>query len=151
MDVRRYLKKISGPLLDRIDLHIEVTPVSFDQMTADRKAEKSVVVRERVIKAREMQSVRYIEMEDVHSNAMMPSHLVKKICIINEGGKNPAKNRHGKTGPFRQGIRSHTKSFPEQSLIWLARKRSKLSTLLKPFNTEAWTEKGGWGENSSRF
>jgi magnesium chelatase family protein len=87
MDVRRYLKKISGPLLDRIDLHIEVTPVSFDQMTADRKAEKSEVVRERVIKAREMQSARYIEMEDVHSNAMMPSHMVKKICIINEGGK----------------------------------------------------------------
>jgi magnesium chelatase family protein len=98
MDVRRYLKKISGPLLDRIDLHIEVTPVSFDQMTADRKAEKSVVVRERVIKAREMQSVRYIEMEDVHSNAMMPSHLVKKICIINEGGKTLLKTAMEKLG-----------------------------------------------------
>jgi magnesium chelatase family protein len=98
MDVRRYLKKISGPLLDRIDLHIEVTPVSFDQMTADRKAEKSEVVRERVIKARETQSARYIEMEDVHSNAMMPSHMVKKICIINEGGKTLLKTAMEKLG-----------------------------------------------------
>ena len=53
-DVKRYLRKISGPLLDRIDLHIEVTPVSFDQMTADRKAEKGKVIRDRVIQAREM-------------------------------------------------------------------------------------------------
>jgi magnesium chelatase family protein len=98
MDVRRYLKKISGPLLDRIDLHIEVTPVSFDQMTADRKAEKSEVVRDRVIKARELQSARYIEMEDVHSNAMMPSHMVKKICIINEGGKTLLKTAMEKLG-----------------------------------------------------
>jgi magnesium chelatase family protein len=98
MDVRRYLKKISGPLLDRIDLHIEVTPVSFDQMTADRKAEKSEVVRARVIKAREMQSVRYNDMNDVHSNAMMPSHMVKKICIVNEAGKTLLKTAMEKLG-----------------------------------------------------
>jgi len=98
MDVRRYLKKISGPLLDRIDLHIEVTPVSFDQMTADRKSEKSEVVRERVIKAREIQSARYVEMEDVHSNAMMPSHMVKKICKVNEAGKTLLKTAMEKLG-----------------------------------------------------
>ncbi len=98
MDVRRYLKKISGPLLDRIDLHIEVTPVSFDQMTADRKAEKSEVVRERVIKAREMQSFRYVEMEEVYCNAMMPSHMVKKICKVNEAGKTLLKTAMEKLG-----------------------------------------------------
>jgi magnesium chelatase family protein len=98
MDVRRYLKKISGPLLDRIDLHIEVTPVSFDQMTANRTAEKSEVVRQRVIKAREIQSERYNDMEDVHSNAMMPSHMVKKICIINEAGKTLLKTAMEKLG-----------------------------------------------------
>jgi magnesium chelatase family protein len=87
MDVRRYLRKISGPLLDRIDLRIEVTPVSFDQMTADRKAEKSSIIRERVIKARELQSVRFNEMADVYSNAMMPSQMVKKICKTNDAGK----------------------------------------------------------------
>ena len=98
MDVRRYLKKISGPLLDRIDLHIEVTPVSFDQMTANRTAEKSEVVRQRVIKAREIQSERYNDMEDVHSNAMMPSHMVKKICIVNEAGKTLLKTAMEKLG-----------------------------------------------------
>ena len=87
MDVRRYLRKISGPLLDRIDLHIEVTPVSFEQMTADRKAEKSSVIRERVIKARDIQSARFNEMNDIYSNAMMPSQMVKKICKTNEAGK----------------------------------------------------------------
>jgi magnesium chelatase family protein len=112
MDVRRYLKKISGPLLDRIDLHIEVTPVSFDQMTANRTAEKSEVVRQRVIKAREIQSARYNDMEDVHSNAMMPSHMVKKICIVNEAGKTLLENGHGKIRPFCQGLRSHPESLP---------------------------------------
>ena len=86
-DVRRYLKKISGPLLDRIDLHIEVTPVSFEEMTADRRAEKSSVIRERVIKARKIQSERFKDVPDVHSNAMMPSQMVKKVCHINEAGK----------------------------------------------------------------
>lgn len=98
MDVRRYLRKISGPLLDRIDLHIEVTPVSFEQMTAERKTEKSEVVRERVIKARGLQSERYAEMPDVHSNAMMPSHMVKKICKVNEAGKTLLKTAMEKLG-----------------------------------------------------
>ena len=98
MDVRRYLRKISGPLLDRIDLHIEVTPVSFDQMTADRKAEKSMVIRERVIKAREIQSARFNDMNDVYSNAMMPAQMVKKICKTNEAGKTLLKTAMEKLG-----------------------------------------------------
>ena len=85
--VQRYLNKISGPLLDRIDLHVEVTPVSFDQMTADRKAESSAEIRERVIIAREKQSERFTEQEAVHNNAMMSPQMVKEICKINEGGK----------------------------------------------------------------
>ena len=98
MDVRRYLRKISGPLLDRIDLHIEVTPVSFDQMTADRKAEKSSVIRERVIKAREIQSERFNDIKDIYSNAMMPSQMVKKICKTNEAGKTLLKTAMEKLG-----------------------------------------------------
>lgn len=98
LDVKRYLRKISGPLLDRIDLHIEVTPVSFDQMTADRKAEKSKVIRDRVIKAREIQSERFNAMNDVYSNAMMPSQMVKKICKINEAGKTLLKTAMEKLG-----------------------------------------------------
>jgi len=84
--VQRYLNKISGPLLDRIDLHVEVTPVSFDQMTENRKAEDSAAIRERVIKARAIQTAR-LKDHGLHSNAMMPSQMVKDICQINDAGR----------------------------------------------------------------
>ncbi len=85
--VQRYLNKVSGPLLDRIDLHVEVTPVSFDEMTALRKSETSESIRERVIKAREIQTERFQQKKEVHSNAMMPSPMVKEVCVINQAGK----------------------------------------------------------------
>lgn len=85
--VQRYLNKVSGPLLDRIDLHVEVTPVSFDQMTSNRKGESSQEIRERVIKARERQAVRFNGNGEVYSNAMMNPQMVKSICQINETGK----------------------------------------------------------------
>ncbi|PRY07875.1 magnesium chelatase family protein [Pontibacter ummariensis] len=85
--VQRYLNKVSGPLLDRIDLHVEVTPVTFDEMTATRKAEESSTVRERVVRAREVQTERFKEVPQIYSNAMMPSQMVKEICQINEAGR----------------------------------------------------------------
>ncbi len=85
--VQRYLNKVSGPLLDRIDLHVEVTPVSFDEMTGTRKTESSAQIRERVIKAREVQLERFKERPEIYSNAMMPSQMVKEICQINEAGR----------------------------------------------------------------
>jgi magnesium chelatase family protein len=85
--VQKYLNKISGPLLDRIDLHVEVTPVSFDQMTANRPAETSAAIRERVIRARDIQTKRFTDDEGVYSNAMMPSQLVKNVCIISDAGR----------------------------------------------------------------
>ncbi len=85
--VQRYLNKVSGPLLDRIDLHVEVTPVTFDQMTESRKTESSEVIRERVVKARQIQEERFKNFPDIHSNAMMPSPMVKEICEINPAGK----------------------------------------------------------------
>lgn len=85
--VQRYLNKISGPLLDRIDLHVEVTPVSFDQLSSNRPTENSATIRERVIKARQIQTERFKTTPDIYSNAMMPSQMVKEICIINESGK----------------------------------------------------------------
>jgi len=85
--VQRYLNKVSGPLLDRIDLHVEVTPVSFDQMTADRKAESSLEIRARVIRAREIQKDRFKDSPEVFNNAMMGSSTTKELCKINEGGK----------------------------------------------------------------
>jgi len=85
--VQRYLSKISGPLLDRIDLHVEVVPVSFDEMTAKRKAETSTEIRERVVKAREQQAERFKNQKEIYSNAMMPSNMVKEVCEINEAGR----------------------------------------------------------------
>ncbi|WP_373521529.1 YifB family Mg chelatase-like AAA ATPase [Aquiflexum sp.] len=85
--VQRYLNKISGPLLDRIDLHVEVTPVKFEEMTSTRKSESSKSIRERVIIGREVQIERFKSQPDIFCNAMMPSHMVKEICQINEAGK----------------------------------------------------------------
>jgi magnesium chelatase family protein len=89
---------VSGPLLDRIDLHVEVTPVSFDQMTADRKAESSDTIRKRVIAAKNIQEKRFEDLEDVHSNALMPSQMVKEVCVINSAGKALLKNAMEKLG-----------------------------------------------------
>ncbi len=85
--VQRYLNKVSGPLLDRIDLHVEVTPVSFDQMTAERKNESSATIRERVVKARNIQESRFADNEEIHCNAMMPPQMVQEVCAVNEAGK----------------------------------------------------------------
>ena len=85
--VQRYLNKVSGPLLDRIDLHVEVTPVGFDEMTAERKTESSESIRERVIAAREVQAPRFADIKEVHCNAMMPSQMVKEVTPLNTAGK----------------------------------------------------------------
>ncbi len=85
--VQKYLNKVSGPLLDRIDLHVEVTPVSFDEMTALKSSETSEQIRKRVIEARNLQIKRFEDQDDIHSNAMMPSQMVKEVCQINEAGK----------------------------------------------------------------
>jgi magnesium chelatase family protein len=85
--VQRYLNKVSGPLLDRIDLHVEVTPVTFDQMTETRRTETSATIRERVVKARRIQEDRFQSFPEIHSNAMMPPQMVKDICDINAAGK----------------------------------------------------------------
>ena len=84
--VQRYLSKISGPLLDRIDLHVEVVPVSFDEMTAQRKSESSADIRARVVKARDIQNERFKNQSSIFCNAMMPSQMVKEVCVINEAG-----------------------------------------------------------------
>ena len=96
--VQKYLNKVSGPLLDRIDLHVEVTPVSFDEMTAQRKAESSAEIRDRVIKARDIQTERFKTQKQIHANAMMPPQMVKEVCAINDAGKVLLKNAIEKLG-----------------------------------------------------
>jgi magnesium chelatase family protein len=96
--VQKYLNKISGPLLDRIDLHVEVTPVSFNELTTLRPAEKSEKVRERVVAARTLQEERYKESNEVHCNAQMSSKMLKEICIIDAAGQNLLKTAMERLG-----------------------------------------------------
>lgn len=84
--VQRYLSKISGPLLDRIDLHVEVTPVEFNELSSSRPAEKSSEIRTRVMKARNIQKKRFAQNPDVHCNAQMSPKAVRTICNIDENG-----------------------------------------------------------------
>ena len=86
--VKKYLNKISGPLLDRIDLHVEVTPVSYDELSEElRTSDSSRDIAERVTKAREIQEKRFNKYTNIYCNAQMPSHMVKDICQINQAGK----------------------------------------------------------------
>lgn len=86
--VHKYLSKISGPLLDRIDLHIEVVPVSFDELTARQNNEKSEIIRTRVIRAREIQKKRFEGIKSLYCNAQMSSKMIKNFCGISQAGVN---------------------------------------------------------------
>jgi len=96
--VHKYLNKISGPLLDRIDLHVEVTPVDFEKLADHRLAEKSEVIRERVVKAREVQTLRYEKKQGIHANAMMGSKELREICRIDAAGQSLLKKAMEKLG-----------------------------------------------------
>ncbi|MBA2250228.1 MAG: YifB family Mg chelatase-like AAA ATPase [Chitinophagaceae bacterium] len=86
--VQKYLNKISGPLLDRIDLHVEVTPVAFTELSSTQIFEKSERIRERVIAAMDKQAERYKNNPGVYCNAQMSSKMLKEICVISQAGSN---------------------------------------------------------------
>ena len=90
--MQRYLGKISGPLLDRIDIHIEVTPVPFDKLSDDRRGESSVAIRKRVEKAREIQTARFEDLKEVHYNAQMGTKHIRQFCRLDATSKNLLKN-----------------------------------------------------------
>ena len=81
--VQKYLNKISGPLLDRIDIHIEVTPVKFDELSGKNEEEKSEKIRERVVQARQVQEKRFESNKEIHCNAQMHSKQLREVCEIN--------------------------------------------------------------------
>ena len=85
--VQKYLNRISGPLLDRIDIHVEVTPVSFTELSGNSRAEPSEKIRERVTRARTVQENRYADVESIHCNAQMTTKQLREICIIDDAGK----------------------------------------------------------------
>jgi magnesium chelatase family protein len=96
--VQKYLSKISGPLLDRIDLHVEVTPVNFNELASDRLAEKSELIRDRVIKARDVQIARFGDKPNLHANAQMSPQMVRDLCKISTAGQTLLKKAMEKLG-----------------------------------------------------
>jgi magnesium chelatase family protein len=96
--VQKYLNKVSGPLLDRIDIHIEVTPVPFGELSKERNAEKSADIRTRVIAAREIQKKRFEKNDGVYSNSQMTTKLLQTHCDLDEACKNLLKNAMERLG-----------------------------------------------------
>lgn len=84
--IQKYMGKISGPLLDRIDIQVEVTPVKYEKLQGTEKIETSVKIKERVNKARVIQQNRYKELE-IHSNSQLTPNLIKKYCKLGEKEK----------------------------------------------------------------
>jgi len=95
--VQKYLSRISGPLLDRIDIHLEVVPVPFNELTEMKPGEKSEIVRQRVIHAREIQRERFQDTE-IYCNAQMSTKLLHKYCIPDQAGHQLLKNAMEKLG-----------------------------------------------------
>lgn len=86
--VKKYLNKISGPLLDRIDLHVEVTPVSYDELSDFKtQQESSETISKRVLNARDIQADRFKEIKGIHANAQMPENMVKEVCQLDASCK----------------------------------------------------------------
>lgn len=83
-EMQRYLSKISGPLLDRIDIHIEVTPVPFEKLTESRLSESSAAIRARVTQAREIQARRFESYDSIHYNAQMNTQHIRQYCALDD-------------------------------------------------------------------
>jgi magnesium chelatase family protein len=90
--VKRYLNKISGPLLDRIDIHMEIVPVPFEDLSNKPLGESSVTIRKRVIDARKIQENRYKNEDGIYCNAQMNSKLLRKYAVLDEASKNLIQN-----------------------------------------------------------
>lgn len=91
--IQKYLSKISGPLMDRIDLHVEVVPVNFEELAARHiPSESSEEIRRRVIKARNIQTERFKNIEGIHCNAQMRSSEIKEYCELDETAMKILKN-----------------------------------------------------------
>ncbi len=97
-DIQRYLNKISGPLLDRIDIHVEVTPVPFGQLTGNSVMEKSSDIRQRVIRARAIQKERYKGLAGIHANAHITNRQILKYCKLNNQSLTLLRNAMTKLG-----------------------------------------------------
>jgi magnesium chelatase family protein len=96
--VQKYLNRISGPLLDRIDIHLEVVPVPFEKLSDIKTSESSSQIRKRVAEARKIQEKRFADQKNIHSNAQMSSKLLRKYCLLNPACQVLIKNAMEKLG-----------------------------------------------------
>jgi magnesium chelatase family protein len=96
--VQKYLNRISGPLLDRIDLHVEVTPVPFKELSLPSPSVPSAEIRLRVITARKVQAARFASESHTHSNAMMSSRQLRKYCVLDDAGQQIVRSAVQKMG-----------------------------------------------------
>ncbi len=95
--VTRYLQRVSGPLLDRLDLHIDAMPVDFEQLSSDKRSESSAQIKIRVDKARELQNERY-RGTDIKNNAQIPPSMLNKVCEMTDDAKKLLQNAFDKMG-----------------------------------------------------
>lgn len=98
MQMQRYLGKISGPLLDRIDLHVDVDKVGYEELSSKRKGEKSAEIRKRVIAARDVQGQRFMGIESVYCNAQMNTKLSRRICKLDDASEQMLKKAMNSLG-----------------------------------------------------
>ena len=96
--IQRYVSKISGPLIDRIDIHIEVPAVKYKELRSTGVTEESAVVRERVLRARALQTARFAGEKKVFSNSQMPPKLIRKHCAISDDGEKMLENAISRMG-----------------------------------------------------
>ena len=96
--IKKYWNKISGPLLDRIDIHMEVIPVPFSELSKQKKSESSKSVRARVNQARAIQENRFSDSQGLYSNAQMSTRQIREICMIDKAGQTLLKNAIEKLG-----------------------------------------------------
>ena len=97
-EVQNYLNRVSGPLMDRIDLHVEVTPVSHEELASNKPTERSAEIRQRVVTAREIQKQRFLNSPNIFCNAQMPSRMVRQYCAIGCDGQAILKNAMDRLG-----------------------------------------------------
>ena len=144
-EMQRYLGKISGPLLDRIDIHIEVTPVPFEKLSDERKGESSVDIRKRVTKARELQTKRFEDSEVVHYNAQMNTKQIRKHCKLDDTSMQLLKTAMER---LNLSARAYDRILKvSRTIADLEGASSIESTHISEAiqYTEVWIERDGWG------
>jgi magnesium chelatase family protein len=96
--IKRYLGRISGPLLDRIDIHVDVPAVNYKELSSDRSGEASAAIRERVVKARKIQIERFANHKNIYKNADMSSKMIREYCKLDSASQSLLKVAMEKLG-----------------------------------------------------